>query len=951
VDADRVVFLFDTTEPPFDLDDEDALIAFFSSEVEQTETEAALGEEGDDFGASIGRFRALFRMIVASQILHDTPPEIWQTVQRLSTLGLARDDIWRQLMLALTYEIRVVLGDEESVPTEATFKEEHYASLLARLPAANVRAVVDALTATIADDQGLSLSNVQPRVLARLGRSDDELSAMLVDEMIERGLDEDGALFLLAGDRCVHVPTLCEDIVLTHRLEQLECDTGVLSCVSNDLAGFAWYDDLSLPDGGEVEDVFSMEPGHIGWQGPDGWLDGLSAGDLIAVSVNNGVVRLEHVADAAEPDDEVTARLRRVYDAEAAERELPVTMAALTFGLLADNRATFAHPRPPVSELCARTGLEVRGAFVAHDETMWRAQERRLRSSRVHDACDDDCDHAHRVLAILDAAENLDASREDLRAALADLRDETLCELVLDELVDPDEPAADDVARAQAFGAQLVDAAVHAREKMMAHWVSGIVAERARETLAAEAHFELAFEADRSWGPLIDRLAWYRSDRGDAPRAVQLWRMLEDPDWDEVGTVDEFAHARGPKVGRNDPCWCGSGRKFKVCHLGVVEQAPLPDRVGWLCRKATGYLVRHGGEAAFDVTDLGQARAVDPTDRASVAEAFEDPIVIDAALTEGGWFERFLADRGPLLPEDESLLAATWLLVDRTVYEIDEVRRDEGFTVRDVRTGDRLAVRELSMSRRLSPGVMVCGRAVPDSESHQFIGSVFAVDVGRVNEVLELCDRRDPHALCRHVAARHRPPRIVTREGEPIVACTAKLRVPDPRSARDVLDEVYESSVDGWVEMHDISDDERILRAQLRLDDATLTVVTHSEARADRVIARVQEVIPGTLLVDDERVPLQPGELPTLPTPLPGAGATDDPPVRDEIISMMEKRWIRESIPALGGATPREAAADPTRRRELEQLLASFPEDDAGPFLSMRPSKLRALLGLQRTPD
>jgi len=83
VDADRVVFLFDTTEPPFDLDDEDALIAFFSSEVEQTETEAALGEEGDDFGASIGRFRALFRMIVASQILHDTPPEIWQTVQRL----------------------------------------------------------------------------------------------------------------------------------------------------------------------------------------------------------------------------------------------------------------------------------------------------------------------------------------------------------------------------------------------------------------------------------------------------------------------------------------------------------------------------------------------------------------------------------------------------------------------------------------------------------------------------------------------------------------------------------------------------------------------------------------------------------------------------------------------------------------------------------------------------
>jgi len=23
-----------------------------------------------------------------------------------------------------------------------------------------------------------------------------------------------------------------------------------------------------------------------------------------------------------------------------------------------------------------------------------------------------------------------------------------------------------------------------------------------------------------------------------------------------------------PKVGRNDPCWCGSGVKFKKCHGG-----------------------------------------------------------------------------------------------------------------------------------------------------------------------------------------------------------------------------------------------------------------------------------------------------------------------------------------------------------------------------------------------
>ena len=24
-----------------------------------------------------------------------------------------------------------------------------------------------------------------------------------------------------------------------------------------------------------------------------------------------------------------------------------------------------------------------------------------------------------------------------------------------------------------------------------------------------------------------------------------------------------------PKLGRNDPCWCGSGKKYKKCHMDL----------------------------------------------------------------------------------------------------------------------------------------------------------------------------------------------------------------------------------------------------------------------------------------------------------------------------------------------------------------------------------------------
>ena len=31
----------------------------------------------------------------------------------------------------------------------------------------------------------------------------------------------------------------------------------------------------------------------------------------------------------------------------------------------------------------------------------------------------------------------------------------------------------------------------------------------------------------------------------------------------------------GTKLGRNDPCWCASGRKYKNCHLGRSEEVPI----------------------------------------------------------------------------------------------------------------------------------------------------------------------------------------------------------------------------------------------------------------------------------------------------------------------------------------------------------------------------------------
>jgi hypothetical protein len=64
---------------------------------------------------------------------------------------------------------------------------------------------------------------------------------------------------------------------------------------------------------------------------------------------------------------------------------------------------------------------------------------------------------------------------------------------------------------------------------------------------------------------------------------------------------------------------------------------------------------------------------------------------------------------------------------------------------------------------------------------------------------------------------------------------------------------------------------------------------------------------------------------------------------------MLERRWCDEGVPALNGLTPRQAAADPSRRETLERLLGEFERMDGDlppQGMTMRPARLREMLGL-----
>ncbi len=900
--------------------------------------------------------QSAMQLTLVNQVLDGEPAVTWKTLERLVDDGLTVDSALGQMRMVLLQAMRAALDGDG-------FDDDGYRADLERLPLPDADAIEDAFDRVAATARVIDSDELIDRVMDELGGDPgDALLRHLVervdDDMLMTGF---GTLQWLSGGRTAHRRALTAGIVLTHVLTEHERVTGELD-VTVDLAGFVGLVDPSWADAGIDEDDELVLCGDgrwtESWAGYIGWLERYPAGSTLAVRVDDDErVSFEVLPSAPEVDDEVVDLLRRVVEAEGDEPESSTELETVVLGMLAERRDMFATPQAPLSDLVEAAGVERRGSAVVSDPEHWRNDALLRRYGRVHRAAEGDEELSSEALSVLEVCDQLvlgePVEEDELHSAVESLTDPDVFDLVSKELfvLDHETPPTPELFTQLASAARRTSLAA-------VHTLAALGCEHEMDPHAAEQHLELAMSADPDYVQAVDRLAWYASDRGDARKAKRLWSNLCGPGISVVLAELEPFTRTGKTLGRNDPCWCGSGRKYKQCHLGEPMGAPLPDRVGWLYRKALQYLERRGPDAWRTLSEIAMVLA--DYDQSRLDDVFEDPIVLDLALTEGGWFEQFLDDRGPLLPDDEAMLAGSWLTVDRSVHEVITVDPGIGVQVRDLRTGDVLGIRERTFSRDARPGVLVCARAVPDGETNQFVGAVLTVPVGQEADVLDLLDDGDPLDIASWAAAQHRPPQLRTREGEVVVQCDIVVENDDLGSLVRHLDRTYQTDEkDGaWSEHHDLNEDEGVVRATFHLDGGQLHISTNSHERADRILERLDRAVTVTVVVDD-RVPVDladgvPGARPLgLPDlrrvsdAMPVVGSAELAELTEQISDQFERRWCDESVPALGGLTPRGAVADPTRREQVVRLIDSFEGHEvADGAFTMRPQRLRELLGL-----
>jgi hypothetical protein len=259
-----------------------------------------------------------------------------------------------------------------------------------------------------------------------------------------------------------------------------------------------------------------------------------------------------------------------------------------------------------------------------------------------------------------------------------------------------------------------------------------------RETLEAETGFvptlaEQGLDGFDVEDVVLERVLMVEEEDQGEDEDEDFDPCAEDFDGDDV--FDDFGELEpepAPDLGRNDPCWCGSGKKYKKCHLAKDEE----DR-------------RQSGTSAGNRPE-GVMAAITEYARECLDEAewdqalnlyFGVPGMVEVAPPELEGFIQWLATdfrsgtgnpsviedfvrQNPGLSARERAFAESLRTARFGFYEVQEVEPGRGCRVKGIYTQDAFFVHDVSSSHSLVKADCLLTRI------HEFEGKTLFVGTG-----------------------------------------------------------------------------------------------------------------------------------------------------------------------------------------------------------------------------
>jgi hypothetical protein len=430
------------------------------------------------------------------------------------------------------------------------------------------------------------------------------------------------------------------------------------------------------------------------------------------------------------------------------------------------------------------------------------------------------------------------------------------------------------------------------------------------------------------------------------------------------------------KAGRNDPCPCGSGKKYKQCCLkaGEAQQAgdrieAVPKAIQWLTA-TRGQAVREALDEGFfgglDEEEYQALMGMDPDVLESVMINAMEWLLADGLITVKGQERRvselLLARGGPLLSAEQrqwiELLASKPL----RLYEVAEAVPGESMRLQDLLLPGRapVLVQEKTGSQQAVRFDLIAGRIIPVASHFELSGAVYAFPrhrsdglIAELRHELEGIGPDSPlakeatsgiiprHWLKLFVTPSKMPQFVDSITGEPILLVTDHYRVKDWQALEQALSgeaDVAGNRRDGWERLFEGGDG--LERSSAAINPGKhqdrLSVFYHTQPYAD--IGRPWfEGLAGQSVGFVSREITDPkgaiSKRRTGDAPAPPAPPQLPPEVMTELlgkhIRQFYRHWADQPLPALGGTTPREAIETAEGLEQVKFLLHSYEHGEA----------------------
>ena len=495
----------------------------------------------------------------------------------------------------------------------------------------------------------------------------------------------------------------------------------------------------------------------------------------------------------------------------------------------------------------------------------------------------------------------------------------------------------------------------HARsreEKAAVALIAARAAEGAGDSATARDLLDEALTLRPGLEPALHDAAQYAAARRDYATADRYLRRAERPSPLRPGLSEAIAAtAPASDVGRNSPCPCGSGRKFKAC----CQRAALP------ALSARAQLI-------YALLGTYAERAPGLEMIAPLIERTEDPeryamFLLDLALFQGGLVERFLAARGHWLRPEERQLIEDWRRIPVTLYETLDVARDTSVTLRALPDGDPIHLADKLFSQCAQRLELFCGRVLHDDTGPRMLALPVHVPRHRRRELAGLLASGPSVEQIADFFAPEPGVQLCNSDGEDLYDCSVTYRVPRAQQTFDRLIQRLTQTDDEVLAWHRDLPDGRVLNlGQIDRAGEDFTVTANSPTRLAELEAQLRDIAPDAVERDRhaERLSEDPDgrearSLIVESYVLDASSEVDPAEAADRVTREAEISWL-DAPGVVGDLSPREAAA--SRNPAIRAELRSTVDDVEATLLQsqragrptaglMNPHRLRDALALE----